>query len=56
MSEWREEIGGGYHDRWDGIIDNPCPRCHAEAGEKCRNPLSDKPAHLPCIKRLVVSV
>jgi hypothetical protein len=55
MTSWTDDIGGGYHDRWDGIIDNPCPECRAPAGEKCFNALSKKPKHMPCWKRTKVT-
>lgn len=51
MTERFEEYGGGIHDRWYGIIDNPCPECRAPAGEKCFNALSKKAKHVPCWKR-----
>jgi hypothetical protein len=51
MTEKYSEYGGGVHDRWEGVIDNRCPECGAEPGNRCWNKLVDKPKRIPCIKR-----
>lgn len=36
-----------------GAIDMACPQCEAEAGQRCHNPITGRPARMPCLARLV---
>lgn len=54
MTDFYDDYGGGRYrpsDPYESCIDDVCPRCHAEAGSRCRNPLTGKPSHAPCIVR-----
>lgn len=35
----------------DAVIDVRCPRCGAPAGKRCVNPVTGRPARLPCLAR-----
>lgn len=36
-----------------GALTVHCPRCKAEPGEPCINPITEREAHAPCLVRLV---
>lgn len=35
----------------DAVIDVPCPRCGAPARSRCVNPVTGRPARVPCLAR-----
>jgi len=39
-------------EAYDDCIHVPCPRCQAERDTYCRNPVTDRPAQVPCLMRL----
>jgi len=39
-------------EAYDDCIHVPCPRCQAERDAYCRNPMTDRPAQVPCLQRL----
>ncbi len=39
-------------DCYDTSIHVPCPRCKAEPDTYCRNPATDRAAHVPCLDRI----
>jgi hypothetical protein len=55
-----DELGGNnpeqdQTDAWDvgGAIYEPCPSCGVKADERCRNSITGKESHVPCVARLV---
>jgi len=39
-------------EAYDDCIHVPCPRCQAERDAYCRNPMTNRPAQVPCLQRL----
>ncbi len=39
-------------EAYDDCIHVPCPRCQSERDAYCRNPMTDRPAQVPCLQRL----
>jgi len=39
-------------EAYDDCIHVPCPRCGAELDTYCTNPITGRPAQVPCLARL----